>query len=184
ATMRHKNPKEIEGLIDTVGKRIGTVLQYEGFGFTHDTEDIAMGPLKSAYTDGTMISKMEKQLELEKKIRAVDATDAVSRIIVHHFLPDLIGNLNRFSTQKVRCTRCNMKFRRAPLGGKCTRCGGNLTLTVYKNSVKKYLEVSKKISEKYAISNYLQQRLELIDCAIRSLFTNERVQHLKLDDFC
>jgi DNA polymerase II large subunit len=184
ATTRYESPKEVEDMVDTVGKRIGTVLQYEGFGFTHETENIAMGPLKSAYTDGTMISKMEKQLELEKKIRAVDASDAVSRIIVHHFLPDLIGNLNRFSSQKLRCTKCNMKFRRTPLGGKCVKCGGNLTLTVHVNSVKKYLDISKKISEKYGVSTYLQQRLELIDCAIQSLFTNERVQHLKLDDFC
>ncbi len=184
ATTRYENPRDVEDLVDTVGKRIGTVLQYEGFGFTTDTEDIARGPLKSAYTHGSMISKMEKQLELEKKIRAVDASDVVSRTIVHHFLPDIIGNMNAFSTQKLRCTKCNAKFRRIPLGGRCLKCGGNLTLTVHEKSVKKYLEISKEISKKYGVSNYLQQRLELIECAIQSLFTNERVQHLKLDDFC
>ncbi|UCD93281.1 MAG: DNA polymerase II large subunit [Methanobacteriota archaeon] len=184
ATTRYEKPRKVEKLIDNVGKRIGTVLQYEGFGFTNGTNDIAKGPLKSAYTHGSMIAKMERQLELEKKIMAVDASDVVSRTIVHHFLPDLIGNLNAFSSQKLRCTKCNAKFRRMPLGGRCLKCGGNLTLTVNENSVKKYLEISKKISEKYGVSNYLQQRLELIDCAIQSLFTNEKVQHLKLDDFC
>ncbi len=183
-TTKYRNPKEVEHLVDTVGDRIGTVLQYEGFGFTHEVGGIAMGPLKSAYTSGSMLSKMEKQLDLQKKIRAVDESDVVSRMVVHHFLPDLIGNLNAFSNQKLRCTKCNTKFRRMPLDGKCTKCKGNLTLTVHENSVKKYLEISKKISEKYEVSNYLQQRLELIDCAIQSLFTNEKVQHLKLDDFC
>lgn len=183
-TTKFRNPKEVENLVNTVGDRIGTVLQYEGFGFTHETSGIAMGPLRSAYTAGSMMSKMEKQLELQNKIRAVDASDVVSRMVVHHFLPDLIGNLNAFSNQKLRCTKCNTKFRRMPLEGKCTKCKGNLTLTVHENSVKKYLDISKKISEKYEVSNYLQQRLELIESAIQSLFTNEKVQHLKLDDFC
>ncbi len=71
-----------------------------------------------------------------------------------------------------------------PLEGKCSKCGGNLTLTVHEGSVKKYLELSKKISEEYDVSNYVQQRLELIDFAIQSLFTNDKVKDLKLDDFC
>jgi DNA polymerase II large subunit len=183
-TLKYKNPKDLEHLVNTVGDRIGTVLQYEGFGFTHDTGGIALGPLKSAYTSGSMMAKMEKQLELQNKIRAVDASDVVSRMVVHHFLPDLIGNLNAFSNQKLRCTKCNAKFRRMPLEGKCTKCGGNLTLTVHEGPVKKYLEISKSISVKYGVSNYVQQRLELIDCAIQSLFNNDKVQDLKLDDFC
>jgi DNA polymerase II large subunit len=183
-TMKFTNPKDVKHYVTTVGDRVGTVLQYEGFGFTHKTGGIAVGPLKSAYTSGSMKEKMEKQLELQSKIRAVDASDVVSRMVVHHFLPDLIGNLNAFSNQKLRCTKCNAKFRRMPLEGKCSKCGGNLTLTVHEGSVKKYLEISKKISETYGISNYVQQRLELIDLAIQSLFNNDKVQDLKLDDFC
>lgn len=183
-TMKFTNPKDVEHLVNMVGDRIGTVLQYEGFGFTHQTGGIAVGPLRSAYTSGSMKEKMEKQLKLQSKIRAVDASDVVSRMVVHHFLPDIIGNLNAFSNQKLRCTKCNAKFRRMPLEGKCSKCGGNLTLTVHEGSVKKYLELSKKISEEYGVSNYVQQRLELIDFAIQSLFTNDKVQDLKLDDFC
>ncbi len=180
---RYAHPREVEPLIDTVSKRIGTVLQYEGFAYTHETTDVAMGPLVSAYGEGSMIEKMEKQLELALRIRAVDASDVVSRIVVHHFLPDLIGNLKAFSSQQVRCTKCGEKYRRIPLRGKCPECGGNLTLTVHESSVKKYLEVSKKISAQYDVSNYLRQRIELIEEAITSLFTNEKAQNLKLDDF-
>jgi DNA polymerase II large subunit len=50
--------------------------------------------------------------------------------------------------------------------------------------VSKYLEISKKISEEYGISNYVRQRISLIDGAIESLFNNDKVQHMKLDDFC
>ncbi|MFQ6127591.1 MAG: DNA polymerase II large subunit [Thermoplasmata archaeon] len=184
AANRFAHPREVENLIDTVGKRIGSVLQYEGLRFSHGTSHIAAGPLRSAYKAGSMIEKMEAQLGLARKTRAVDVSDVVSRIVTHHFLPDLIGNLKAFSTQQVRCTKCNAKFRRIPLKKKCSRCGGNLTLTVHKKSVKKYLEVSKRISEEYGISNYLRQRINLIDEAIESLFNNEKVQYLKLDDFC
>jgi DNA polymerase II large subunit len=184
ATMRFSNPKDVENIMDLVGGRIGAENQYEGFGFTHDTRDIGEGPEQSAYkTLKTMMDKMEGQLSLAAKIRAVDTDDVVARVINNHFLPDMIGNLKRFSTQQVRCTKCNRKYRRLPLSGKCTNCGGNLTLTVHEGSVKKYLEVSKEIMESYDISNYTRQRIRLIDDAISSLFENEKVKECTLEDF-
>ncbi len=190
ATMKHAEPRKLETMMDIAGKRIGSVLQYEGFGFTHDVTSIADAPLTSAYGEGGMVEKLEAQLNLASKIRAVDVPDVVTRIVVHHFLPDLIGNLKAFSSQQVRCTKCNAKFRRMPLKGQCTvltnkgrECGGNLMLTVHKSSVKKYLEVSKRIAEQYGVSNYLRQRLDLAEEAIASLFTNEKVKGLKIDDF-
>ena len=183
AAERFAHPKEVEPLIDTVSKRIGTVLQYEGFAYTHETTNVSEGPLASAYGEGNMAEKIDKQLDLALKIRAVDPNDVVARIVVHHFLPDLIGNLKAFSSQQVRCTKCGEKFRRMPLRGRCLACGGNLTLTVHESSVKKYLEISKKISSQFEVSNYLRQRIDLIEEAITSLFTNDRAQDLKLDDF-
>jgi DNA polymerase II large subunit len=49
--------------------------------------------------------------------------------------------------------------------------------------VKKYLEISKRISTQFEVSNYLRQRIGLIEDAITSLFTNDQTQDLKLDDF-
>jgi DNA polymerase II large subunit len=81
ATMRYSNPKEVEGIMDLVGSRIGDKNQYEGFGFTHDTKNIGEGPEQSAYkTLKTMIDKMEGQLSLAAKIRAVDTDDVVARV--------------------------------------------------------------------------------------------------------
>ncbi|MFU8767500.1 MAG: DNA polymerase II large subunit, partial [Candidatus Methanoperedens sp.] len=120
ATTVLASPKDMVGIMDTVTGRLGTPGQYEGFGFTHDTSDIAAGPKNSAYkTLGTMIEKMEAQLGLARKIKAVDAEDVAERVINSHFLPDLIGNLRSFSRQKVRCTKCNAKYRRPPLRGNC-----------------------------------------------------------------
>ena len=183
AAERFAPPKELEGLVDTVSKRIGTLLQYEGFAYTHETSNVAAGPLESAYGEGSMAEKIEAQLELALKIRAVDPNDVVARIVVHHFLPDLIGNLKAFSSQQVRCTKCGEKYRRIPLRGRCLACGGHLTLTVHESSVKKYLDISKRISTQFEVSNYLRQRIDLIEDAIASLFTNDKTQDLKLDDF-
>ncbi len=58
ATQEIKNPTELEGIMDLVSSRLGTPEQYEHFMFTHDTSDIAAGPLNSSYkTLGSMIEK-------------------------------------------------------------------------------------------------------------------------------
>jgi DNA polymerase II large subunit len=183
ATLRYAHPKEVEPVMDLVAGRIGEENQYEGFGFTHDTRDMGEGPPQSAYkTLETMMDKMEGQLALADKIRAVDTDDVVARVINNHFLPDMIGNLKKFSQQQVRCTKCNRKYRRIPIAGRCV-CGGNLTLTVHEGSVKKYLSVTKDIMETYDISNYTRQRIKLIDNAICSLFDNDKVKECTLEDF-
>jgi DNA polymerase II large subunit len=183
ATLEHKHPREVQDMMDMVGGRLGSVLQYEGFGFTHDTRDIGEGPRDSAYKlFETMEEKLNAQLFLAKKIRAVDEVDVVYRVVTKHLLPDMIGNLKSFSGQKLRCTKCSASYRRIPLSGKCY-CGNNLTLTVHQSSVKKYLEMTKDISERFAISPYTRQRIELIEKSINSLFENDKVKKCKLSDF-
>ncbi len=170
ASVEFRHPKDIQSKMDLVSDRIKSLLQYEGFGFTHDTHDIAEGPDESAYkTLETMMDKMTAQLELAKRIRAVDEGDVVQRVINKHFLPDLIGNLKSFSGQKFRCTKCGESYRRVPLCGHCY-CGNKLNLTVYEASVKKYLEVTSRIGRDYGVSEYTQQRIRLIEKSITSIF--------------
>ncbi len=184
ASLAYRNPKDIAKLMDTVSGRLGKPEQYEGFGFTHNTSNIAAGPKNSAYkTLGSMIDKMDAQLALARKIKAVDAQDVAERIINSHFLPDLIGNLRRFSKQKVRCTKCNAKYRRPPLRGTCPRCGGNIVLTIHEGSVRKYLETSLRIADEYNVRRYTRQRLELLELEMRSLFESDKVKQKGLADF-
>ena len=124
----------------------------EGFQFTHDTSDISSGPLESMYTQlKSMTEKLEAELVLAEKIRAVDADDVAERVLTTHFIRDLMGNLSAFSKQKFRCTKCNTSYRRMPLAGKCTKfrgkgiCNGNIIPTVHEGSVKKYLEMSREM---------------------------------------
>lgn len=178
------HPKELDEYVERVEKRLGTPGQYGGFMFTNPTSDISAGPLVSTYTSlGSMLEKLDAELDLAKKIRAVDVDDVAERVLNTHFIPDLMGNLNSYSRQTMRCTKCNSKYRRMPVSGKCTRCGKSLTPTVHEGSVKKYLEISRRLCDEYSISEYTRQRIEMLDMTIESTFgTPERTQ-LGLADF-
>ncbi len=185
ATTRHAHPNEVAKQMGLVAGRIGKPAQYEGFGYTHDTRDVSEGPAASAYkTLGSMMDKMTAQMELARKIRAVDEADVGAKVIGTHFLPDLMGNLKAFSKQKVRCSKCSRKYRRMPLKGVCLSCGNeNLVLTVTEGAVRKYLEISKEIAVRYKIDPYTHQRILLLEQAVESLFTNDKVRKSKLSDF-
>ncbi len=180
---RFESPKNIEDMIDTVAKHLGTPAQYESR-FTHPTSDIAAGPLNSAYkTLGSMVEKMDAQLALARKISAVNEDDVAERVINSHFLPDMIGNLRAFSRQKVRCVKCGAKFRRPLLSDTCPKCHGRIILTVTEGSVKKYLDTSMRVAEEYAVSEYTRQRIELIRLEIKSLFESDKSRQMGLFDF-
>ncbi|MFA5221436.1 MAG: DNA-directed DNA polymerase II large subunit [Methanoregula sp.] len=190
AALTYAKAKDVEQLIDRVERRIGTPAQLEGFHYTHDTSDISAGPLESMYTQlKSMTEKLEAELVLAEKIRAVDEDDVAERVLTTHFIRDLMGNLSAFSKQKFRCTKCNTSYRRMPLAGKCTKfkgkgiCNGNIIPTVHEGSVKKYLEMSRNICRKYKVSEYTKQRVEVLDLAINSTFGEEKQQQLGLADF-
>ena len=98
-------------------------------------------------------------------------------------MPDMIGNLRSFSTQTVRCTKCGEKYRRIPISGVCTKCGNGLTLTVHEASVKKYLDISKTIGEKYGLDAYTRERIDILEMSMNSVFNNDKVKKCKLSDF-
>jgi DNA polymerase II large subunit len=109
-TLDSVDPKDVEDIIDNVGHRLGSPAQYAGFRFSHPTSSIDAGPSCTAYkTLDSMEKKVIAQLNLAKKIRAVDAKDVAERVFSHHLLRDIVGCLRRFGRQKVRCTTCNRK---------------------------------------------------------------------------
>ena len=184
ATLRFAHPSEVVKLVETVERRLGDERQFEGLGFGFDTEDIAGGPHSSRYkTLETMEEKVSAQLELASRIRAVDERDVAERLIEHHFIPDVKGNLRAFSSQQFRCTNCNSKYRRVPLSGLCLRCGGKLVLTVTRGGIEKYLQVAMQIAQKYRASDYTKQRLKLVQRDIKSVFESDARRQMSLADF-
>ncbi len=126
ASLNFTEPKDIQGKMDLIMNRLGTPDQYENLMFTHDTTDINDAPKLSAYkTLDKMRKKMDMQLKLAEIIRAVDETDTAARIINYHFLPDMMGNMRTFTTQKFRCPTCGTKYRRIPLKRVCIAPKGN-----------------------------------------------------------
>jgi DNA polymerase II large subunit len=179
----HPRPSEVLDVIDNVEKRLGKPEQYTGLMFSHNTSRIDEGPKVCLYKLlPTMKEKVESQITLAEKIRAVDQRSVVEGVLMSHFLPDMMGNIRAFSRQKVRCTKCNRKYRRIPLSGEC-RCGGNLVLTVSKGSVIKYLEISKDLASRYPIDPYLMQRIEILEYGVNSLFESDRSKQSSLDVF-
>ncbi|MGA1822636.1 MAG: DNA polymerase II large subunit [Thermoplasmatota archaeon] len=181
--------------LDTIKSRLGTQRQYEGFSFTNDTRDINRAPMISSYkTIGVTEEKINRQLDLAKRIMAVDEDDVAERILTTHLLPDMIGNLRSYAQQTFRCTKCGTKYRRIPLGGKCThefyskrakgriKCNNKLILTVSEGSVRKYLGIAQMIAERYNISSYLRQRIDIMSKSIDSMFP-ERFHVKTLDSF-
>jgi DNA polymerase II large subunit len=184
ATRELADPEEVEGLVTIAEETLGTDQEYTGFDHTHDTSDIHLGPALSSYkTLGSMMDKMDAQLELSRKLRAVDETDVAERVIEFHFLPDLIGNLRAFSRQETRCLDCGEKYRRMPLSGDCRECGGRVNLTVHQGSVNKYMDTAIEVAEEYGAREYTKQRLELLDRRLESIFENDKNKQSGIADF-
>ncbi|MDR5674560.1 DNA polymerase II large subunit [Halalkaliarchaeum sp. AArc-GB] len=184
ATRRMADPGEVEELIQLGEDTLGTDDEYRGFDHTHDTTDIAMGPDLSAYkTLGSMMDKMDAQLELARKLRAVDETDVAERVIEYHFLPDLIGNLRAFARQETRCLDCETKYRRMPLSGECRNCGGTVNLTVHEGSVNKYMDTAIEVADRFDCREYTKQRLEILDQSLESIFEDDTNKQSGIADF-
>ncbi len=190
ATYEMKSPKEVK-FIERVEDRLGRPEMYEGLKFTHDSDDIALGPKLSLYKQlGDMVDKVKRQLELAERIRAVDEHHVAETIINSHLIPDLRGNLRSFTRQEFRCVKCNTKYRRPPMNGKCPKCGGKIVLTVSKGAIEKYLPTAKMLVAKYSVLDYTRQRICLTEKDIKSLFENvfpetqRTLMSLNANDIC
>ena len=171
--------------IPIVKNKLGRKEQYTEINFTHSTKTFDEGPKQSMYTKlKSMEEKIKRQANLQGKIKAVKAKDALERVLNSHFFPDIIGNARAFSRQKFRCTKCNAKYRRIPLRGYCIKCkNGDLILTIAQGSVRKYLGIAKQIINEHGLSNYLKQRIELSEKEIDSIFKDDKVKQQNLFEF-
>ena len=160
--------------------------QYEGLGFTHDTSDFNKGITCSAYKLlPSMREKVLGQMDIAEKTRAVDKDDVARLVIERHFMRDIKGNLRKFSMQQFRCVKCNEKFRRPPLKGRCTQCDGKILFTISEGSVVKYLEPAENLISCFELSPYLQQTIELTRMRIESVFGKDPEKQEALDKwFC
>jgi DNA polymerase II large subunit len=183
-TLEGADPKQVEGLVETVHGRLGKPEQYEGFHFSHPTYGIAGGPRRSSYVlQRTTQAKINAQLGLAKKICAVDASDVAARVLQTHLIPDLLGCLRAFTSQKFRCVECNTRYRRVPLVGHCLKCGGRILTTVSKNTVTKYFQLAKEMIRDYDVGKVFEERIEMIEQNLASVFEGKNTVQKRLTEF-
>lgn len=172
-----KHSSEVK-TIDNVKKRLKEGRNpFVNIGFTHDCSDINHCVTNSSYKSiPSMQEKVDKQMELCSKIRAVDVSDVARLIIDRHFIRDTKGNLRKFSMQSFRCVKCNEIYRRPPLEGKCTKsgCGGRLIFTISEGSIIKYIQPALNLARTYNVSPYILEDLELTEMYIQSIFGREK----------
>lgn len=174
-TFKNRLAREIIDLIDIVKHRFDSEARLQGFSFTVPTSNIEAGNQESMYKRlKRMTDKLNAQLSLAEKIKAVDVKIVAETVLNTHFIRDISGNLRAFATQSFRCKRCNKRFRRIPLKGLCPECGGELTLTVHRGGIEKYLEDAWRLVKRYNMSEYYAQRLALIEEEIKSLFESSK----------
>ena len=173
ACSKYNNPRDLN--LNQISTRLGTINQYENMGYTHPVENMNSGVLCSAYKAiPSMEDKLKGQMELAEKIRAVNESEVAAMVIDKHFIKDIKGNLRKFSMQQFRCVKCNKKFRRPPLIGKCDACGGKIIFTISEGSIVKYLEPSISLANKYNVPAYLKQTLELTKRRVDDVFGKEK----------
>lgn len=183
AAEKELNPWDIK--IEQIKDRLGTEKQYYDFGFTHNIGDINNAVRYSAYKSlPNMMEKLDGQMKIAELIRAVDTSDVARLIIDRHFIRDIRGNLRKFSQQVFRCSKCNEKYRRPPLTGKCEKCGGNIIFTISEGGIIKYLEPAIQLAEKYDVPSYIKQSLELTKNYIESIFGKEKEKQEALKKWC
>ena len=182
-TENYSNPSAVLEHLDLVKTRLESPEQYENYSFTHESSNINMGPNESRYVSlGSMAEKALASLELAEKIRASDSKYVAEQTIEKHFIRDIIGNLRSFTTQGVRCKKCNKKYRRPPLKESCV-CGGSLQLNISPASVSKYKEIAKHVSNEYGSREFIKQRLELAFSSIEDTLENEQIKQMDLGAF-
>jgi len=180
-TLEYKKPWDLNSQIE-IGEDIVHSDEPYKHGYTHDTSSIENGPNQSEYvTLDEMSEKTSAQLGLGEKLKAVDENAVAELLLNKHFIPDIKGNLNAFSSQKMRCVDCNEKFRRVPLTNQtiaatgkttamCPECDGKVLLTIHEGTVKKYMQPAKEIIEEYEVSPYTRQEILVLNKTLQSLF--------------
>ena len=201
STLGQPHPKEVRSLVDIVENRLGMIGEIRGYGWTHDSGPLDAGPENSAYkTLVTMKDKLEGQLGLGRLLRPVAAERVAKQVIESHFLPDMRGNLMAYTRQKIRCVKCGESYRRMPLAGKCIKqkarssggftggemdpgCGGNVVLTVSEGAVRKYIQITEDVMDEYGVDDYTKHRVGWMSSSVDSLFNNDKVTVMTLEDF-
>ncbi len=182
STLRHAKASDIQS-VEIIKSRLETARQFYDYHFTHTTSSLTTSKSRSAYsTLGSMQEKFDMQIRNADLINAVDTTEIISNVISTHLVPDLMGNLRSYAKQSFRCTACGKSFRRMPLIQTCV-CGHDLIATITRASVEKYLNLAKRLVEKYDVGKYQKARIHALSDEIELVFGKSQGDQSLLSDY-
>jgi DNA polymerase II large subunit len=183
-TLVQSTPRKVGQMIEMVAQKLGTAEQFEGYGFTTPVSNINSCNQRSVYKRlSKMTAKLSGQMALAEKLAAVDAEQVALKVLTTHFMRDISGNLRAFSTQRFRCKTCGKRYRRIPLKGRCPKCDGPLSLTVYRGGIVKYVEAARTIIRKYRLPEYYLDYVALVEKEVTTLFEGKRPRQIRLETF-
>lgn len=183
STLQYKSADSVN--IETLKKRLGKEGEYINWGFLHDISSISKcgNKISSYKTIKAMLDKLKYQLNIANYIRASNPAVVAKLVVELHFARDVKGNLRKFSEQEFRCTKCNAKYRRVPLSGKCEKCGGRLTFTVHYGTITKYLDPSLWLAEKINLDEYTLSSLKALKLKVSQTFGSSTTNKSIIDFF-
>jgi len=165
-----KNPKiKIENFEDIKN------FKESHFKFSDYTSNINAYDQQNSYKDlKVMREKIDLQLKFLKLLRGTDSKNVVEKIISNHLLPDMIGCSRTFLRQNLKCEKCFRKFEFPPLDGFCHFCKSGLRLTIYPNSVRKYIRIMKDLEKEYQINgSFISSKIMLITEELDTIFLKQ-----------
>jgi len=166
----------ITRIIPTIRNYLERPEAFAGCRFTHPQSLLVTTVKESAYKKhSSMLGKIIGQIEIAERLAGVDVTLMVEKIMESHLLPDIVGNARAFFTQEFRCKRCGSKYRRLPIKGRCSNCGAELTQTVFRGAVEKYVELTQELLGKYVKNEYLREQALIAIEGIRKMFSREEL---------
>ncbi|MDW8021180.1 MAG: DNA polymerase II large subunit [Nitrososphaerota archaeon] len=153
-------------------------------GFTHPQRSLESSPLESSYKRyGSMLEKIMGQMKLAERISAVDIHYVAEKMAETHLLSDILGNARAFFLQKFRCKKCGTRYRRLPLTVRCANCGGEISQTVFRGAVEKYIELVEGFLLKNIQNEYLKQRIVIAVNNVKATFGKVGEEQVSLEDF-
>jgi len=155
AAMRREMASNLRDKVECIEHKLADAERaLVGHRYTTSTSNLNEGAVVCRYQEEaeggkkkSMEEKVAEEFAMIKKIGGEAYRRAVVLTIKKHIVPDYKGNLRSYSIQGFRCTKCNRKYRRMYLDGKCPSCNRALIPTVTRGNVIKYLGLMKVMSE-------------------------------------
>ncbi len=183
-SQKNGSPKSLSGIVTLLSDKLGSEEAYYRYpSFRSDP----LTKLETSTTKYSTLKTMKEKLEHQLRIANLIFDKEGVRLILYsllenHIFRDIKGNLRAFFKQSYICKKCQKSYRRPPISGKCSFCGGELKQTVSEKSVVKYTRLASRLV-KIIDDPYIMSRWDVIDMDLKTSLSIYRDKERTLQDF-